>query len=341
MKRIIGQIMNEAEREQTALVLNKVFTLPADGWFHAVPLGNYPGLLRKSDGTTQKVVQVIDEAACDEIVQAFNKDASSENFPGLLVDLEHNADAGTMASDTRAAAWIKGVEKRADGIWCKFELTDLGKGLIGGGVYRYQSPTVDVADAGGSNVRPVRIAKSTLTNTPNFRRGLRPLANKETSPDAAGQQKETNNMDMKAMLLKLLAAMGQEVPAEASDEVIGQACEKCMTDVQNKKTGEEADAYIAANADKIANKDAFKQAFILNKEAAKMLVSAVVLPVKETPGQTLNKGGLKTPTPPAAGQVDNKATERHALIADVSLKHGLSGDAAVAKAKELKPDLFT
>lgn len=339
MKRIIGQVLNEAEREQAALVLNKVFTLPEDGWFHAVPLGRYPGLLRKPDGTAQQVVQVIDDATCDEIVQAFNKDAGGENFPGLLVDLEHNADAGTMASDTRAAAWIKGVEKRADGIWCKFELTDLGKGLIGGGVYRYQSPTLDVADAGGSDVRPVRIAKSTLTNTPNFRRGLRPLANKETSPDAAGQQKEKTNMDMKAMLLKLLAAMGQEVPADASDEVIGQAHEKCMTEIANKKTGEEADAYIAKNEAKIANKDAFKKAYILNKEAAMTMVDAVVLHAPEAPGQTLNKGDLNTPPPPALDKSDN-AEERKNFIGEVANKYGLTGGAAVARAQQLKPELW-
>ncbi len=338
MKKIIGIILNEAA--QASLVLNKVFELPSDGWFHAVPLGNYPGLLRKPDGTAQQVVQVIDAAACDEIVQAFNKDAELPNFPGLLVDLEHRADAGTMDSDTRAAAWIKDVEKRADGIWCKFELTELGRQLIGGGVYRYQSPTVDVADAGGANVRPVRIAKSTLTNTPNFRRGLRPLANKETSPDAAGQQKEKTNMDMKAMLLKLLAAQGQEVPADASDEVIGQAAEKCLTEIANKAATAEAEAYAEKNKDKIANKDQFVKAYVLNKDAAMLLVEAVVLPAPQTQGQTLNKADTKTPAASAAGQVDNKAPERHALIAKVSVEHGLSGERAVAKAKELKPELF-
>lgn len=343
MKKIVGIVLNRAEAEQASLVCNKSFALTSDGWFHAVPLGEYPGLLRKPDGTVQQVVQVIDAAACEEIVQAFNKEAGVMSFPGLLVDLEHQADTGAMLSDTKAAAWIKDVEKRADGIWCKFELTKLGKELIEGGVYRYQSPTLDVVALDGDRVQPVRIAKSTLTNTPNFRRGLRPLTNKEQGPDAAGQPKEKTNMDYKAMLLKLLAANGQEVPAEASDESIGQMCDKCMTEIANKAKTAEAEAYAEANKGKIANKTTFVAAYLKNPDAAKMMVDAVVLPATPAaPGVTLNKSGTQpaTPAAPVAGQVDNKAHERHALIAKVSVEHGLSGDAAVAKAKEIKPDLF-
>lgn len=327
---------------EAALVLNKAFDVAADGWFHTVPMGEFQGLLRKADGTRQPVTQVCDKTAMENIVLNFRQDAAGERFSGLLVDREHAADSGRMDSDTRAAAWIKDVEIRADGIWCKFELTELGGGLINGGIYRFQSPTLDVQDIGGGRVRPFRIAKSTLTNTPNFR-GLRPLANKETTaPGAAGQQKETD-MDLKAMLLKLLAAMGQQVPADASDEAIGEMCEKCAADYTANKAamaaaekakadaakGAEADAVIAANEGKIANKAEFRALFIANPEVAKQLMGTI------TAGTTLNKGEAPVPQIPT----DNKA-ERDAYVAEVSRKYGLTGSAAVSRAQELNPSLW-
>ena len=329
---IIGCVLND--EAQAALVLNKVFVLPADGWFHTVPLGEFPGSLRKPDGSAEQVLQVINKDSLDAIIEAFRTDAVA-GFPGLLVDLEHNSDSGRMDSDTRAAAWIKDVEARADGIWCKFELTDLGRELIGGGVYRFQSPTLDVAALDAGRVQPVRLAKSTLTNTPNFRRGLRPLANKETSADAAVQQKEANTMEPKAMLLKLLAALGKEVPADANDETLGQMCDKAIADMSAEKTGKEADTFIAENEGKIANKESFRAAFILNPEAAKQIVAAIKVPKAE--GVTLNKG--EAPVPPVAGSVDNKA-DRDAFVSETATKFKLTGGAAVAKAQLLKPELW-
>ena len=80
------------------LILNRNFELPENGWYQLAPLGEFPH-------AAAGITQVIDEAACRQMVSAFEtvKNASG-NFPGLLIDFDHfSLDA---AKHSEAAGWI-------------------------------------------------------------------------------------------------------------------------------------------------------------------------------------------------------------------------------------------
>lgn len=60
------------------------FQLPADGLFHLAPCGRFPH-------AQAGVVQVIDPAACAAITAAFDRDAQSPGFAGVLVDFDRSS----------------------------------------------------------------------------------------------------------------------------------------------------------------------------------------------------------------------------------------------------------
>ena len=83
------------------LILNRNFELPADGWYHIAPLGEFPH-------AAAGVVQVIDPDACRAIVNAFRDQAAQPNFPGLLIDFDHFSLDRQKPSE--AAGWICDVQ---------------------------------------------------------------------------------------------------------------------------------------------------------------------------------------------------------------------------------------
>ena len=85
------------------LILNRNFELPADGWYHIAPLGEFPH-------AAAGVVQVIDADACRAIVNAFRDQAAKPNFPGLLIDFDHFSLDRQKPSE--AAGWISDVQFR-------------------------------------------------------------------------------------------------------------------------------------------------------------------------------------------------------------------------------------
>ena len=65
------------------LILNReTFQMPEDGWYQIAPLGEFP---HRPSG----VVQVVDQAACDAMANAFRQAAGEPNFAGLLIDFDH------------------------------------------------------------------------------------------------------------------------------------------------------------------------------------------------------------------------------------------------------------
>jgi len=80
------------------LILNRNFELPEDGWYQLAPLGEFPH-------AAAGITQIIDEAACRQMVSTFETvKNSSGNFPGLLIDFDHfSLDA---AKHSEAAGWI-------------------------------------------------------------------------------------------------------------------------------------------------------------------------------------------------------------------------------------------
>lgn len=157
-------------------IMNRVFAEPADGKVQVMPFGEYDG--RLTDGT--KIVQVFDRQAAINIAASLEseKAKAGNNWPGVLVDLEHRSlDAD---GDTTAAAWLTSVESRPDGLYGELQLTTLGKPLVEGGQYRTLSPVFAMEYIGGSQdklprMRPVELQSIGLTNKPNLK-GMIPLS---------------------------------------------------------------------------------------------------------------------------------------------------------------------
>ena len=143
------------------------FVMPADGWFHLVPVGEF--------AHDSGVMQVVDQAAIASLANRF--------VPSALVDFDHFSYDPERSSE--AAAWVDAVEARADGLWGKLRLTDVGEPALTNGRYRFLSPVWLPSDVeslgsgpdGRTRVRPLRLDTVGLTNNPNMR-GMVPLTNR-------------------------------------------------------------------------------------------------------------------------------------------------------------------
>src|ERR1035437_4285934 len=89
------------------LILNREFQMAADGWYQIAPLGEFPH-------AQAGVVQVVDQAACEAMVNAFRQAAGAEHFAGLLVDFDHFSLDGEKRSE--AAGWITALEARGQSL---------------------------------------------------------------------------------------------------------------------------------------------------------------------------------------------------------------------------------
>lgn len=182
-------------------LFNREGQLPADGWFHLVPRGEYPNTT--DDG--RKVMQVLDDTAFDAMLKNF--------APKLLIDQEHfSHDTG---KSSEAFGWVAELQKRADGVWGRVEWTDLGEQAIKNRRYRFISPTwTRLQKLDADRLRPLHILDAGLTNQPNLR-GMVPLSNRagETTPDGQHQQ-DKKNPSMKSIATKL------GLSADASEESV-------------------------------------------------------------------------------------------------------------------------
>lgn len=100
---------------------------------------------------------IITENYCKALVENWEKKVLREQQPFL--DTEH--DRG------KSNGWIKEMEARPDGLYIKWDFTELGRKNIGEGLYRYYSADIDlVIDIDtGEEIYPVLIAVA-LCNTP-------------------------------------------------------------------------------------------------------------------------------------------------------------------------------
>jgi phage I-like protein len=156
-------------------ILNRDFQHPADGWYQIEARGDHPN-------QRAGVVQIIDDQACDAIVNRFNSEAAQPGFAGMLIDHEHfkhDADKETIAY-----GWLGKLENRSDGIYGQIRWTETGKKAVDGGDYRFFSTEYDPSDLTvlnrGQNpqrVRPMRLDGLTLTNA-NNNKGQKPITNR-------------------------------------------------------------------------------------------------------------------------------------------------------------------
>jgi phage I-like protein len=132
------------------------------------------------------VVQLIDAEAVAAMV------AAEDKARPVLVDLDHYSD---LTPDQRkaiddvgvlfpseAAAWVRDLEARPDGLWGEMDRTDLGDDVLSSGRYRYLSPVFKTSDCQAVErgvLRPRRLYKIALTNLPNIGSSLA-LANRDS-----------------------------------------------------------------------------------------------------------------------------------------------------------------
>lgn len=327
-----------------------------DGWYQLAPIGDAPGIIE--DGQDRKhVTQALNRATLSAVVKAFAEK--------LLVDFEHRS---TMPDgDTAAAGWISNVQMRDDGLWGQFVWTDSGEAAVANQRYRYLSPvfTVELSNDGKTAV-PVALQSVGLTNRPNLK-GLRPLSNKDTEATAAASNSaasggEKGSMDYKAMILTILG-----LPAEADDAAIQAALDakaakteddkKTAGEVMNRATAaeaevvtlkaklldNEADVFIAANADKISDTAKAKALYVANKDA--FLASLSLFrsqPVQAAvPGKVvINKAEMKTPVNADGKTGDEVAAAQKSAVDAIAVKNKCSMAQAYAIAATNHPELF-
>lgn len=151
------------------------FAMPADGWYNIAIAGEFP----HSTG----YVQVLDGDAFKAIVEDIHTQQGKPNWPGILVDFDH--DSLDPARPSTAAGWLTDIEERPDGLWAQIRWSDTGQKALEGGSFRFVSPVWmvdDCEDLGDKRLRPKRLMNCAITNCPNIK-GMIPLTNRTDAGD--------------------------------------------------------------------------------------------------------------------------------------------------------------
>jgi hypothetical protein len=258
--------------------------------------------------------------AFDALVAKWEEDGK----PEILVDFDH---ASEMGGATEAAAWATALRSDDDGLHATFRMTDKGAEALSATRYRYLSPAWYVDEEG----HPTELSTIALTNRPNLpvprllnRKpdaapvpaqnadgGAAPLpdpasAEPDSTPDEG--QPETNE---KIQMDKLREMLG--LAAEATDEEVLAAVdalrserdalrsEKEQMEAAAKEAAldAEAETFVAEQGDKVADKEACKNAYKRDPEGTRALFNAIRIPapapVDGTPARVVNVNAAKTP----------------------------------------------
>jgi len=283
------------------------FALPVDGWYHLAPRGEFPGW----DEIAQKpVTQVLDDDSFSAIIAAFKKQASAENFAGLLIDYDHFSEDPDKSSE--ASGWITELQARDDGLWFRVRWSNIGESNLKSGCYRFISPVFDGGYIDPSHTRPLRLLGAGLTNDPNFKT-LRPLSNR-----AKGQQKPQRKETTMNKLLELLG-LAPEASEDSAIAKVKELLEKIagMAKLENRATTAEsalktlkdsqlksdADDFCDTNKARIKNRDAVHAQFIKDPDGTKALFAGLE---EGSPHTTLHNRVKKQPgkDEPATAQIN-------------------------------------
>jgi phage I-like protein len=273
-----------------ALILNRDFQHPSDGWYMIEPLGETPN-------PDHKLVQVIDAAAAGSITNRFNSEADKPGFAGMLVDHEHFKH--DIEKETIAYGWLMRLENRADGIYGQVRWTTTGKAAVDGGDYRFFSTEYDSSDLKILNsgnvkrIRPLRLDGLTLTNnprskSPNGMPRARPITNRNdgndfrpgTVPAADEPTKQGQHMKSVCTRLGLSADASEDAVLAEVNKLFNRvdASEKEATPLKNRiadlekenktmltnRVESDLEAYKDCYEEK--DKDAVKADLILNRD---------------------------------------------------------------------------
>ena len=317
--------------------------------FHTVPApGRYPSKITMADGSEKRATVVIDDAAFDRILASFQAQAADPAFAGLLVDREHLSEL--PAGDSTAAAWVKTMHRRPDGLWTGWELTDLGNSLIPTKRFKFRSPVFDLEPIQGKpgEWRPVRLVSVALTNVPHFKT-LAASLNRESGPDGSPDADPEGEAHMD-LISRIRARIGK--PDAQDDEVFAvldaaltagetaiqevpklQARAKALEDAERERQAED---FVKQHGDKVADAAKLKARFIADPEGTRETIALLKPQAPAAPVRLLGRDG-ETP------QRDN-ALERSAArlkaVQQVQAKHRCSAARAWEMAQRDNPDLF-
>jgi len=313
-----------ANSAPVALIANRDFKVPADGWMQLFAFGEVPGPIENADGSSANVVQVIDKPAADAVLAAFRGEAAKPNFGGVLVDIDHfSLDP---AKESRAAMWIDELQPRDDGVWFKGRITNTGRSLIEGGDYRFISPVLEFPRRiyrDGDRVRPIGLHSAGLTNDPRIKGG-QPLSNRQT---AATAERSEIQPTMKTVLKELgLADDASEQSAVAAIQTIKNRATKAEGEVVTLKA--ENTELLTAQVDSdlkefeavIANRDDVKAQLLANRRGTLLILRGLKKPAeaKPDPAKITNRAASTTPagTPSAEETASAKEQARGQKIAN-------------------------
>lgn len=146
---------------------------------------------------------LVDDTAIQELLAN-----AAQRQNDLVVDYEHQT---LLNVEAPAAAWIKRLFAKPDGVWAEVEWTPRAAEYLRNREYRYLSPVVGVRK---SDKRAVFLHSAALTNTPAID-GMVPIMNKHD-----GKEDDDAMDELRKKLIELLG-----LKADADDEAITQAVE--------------------------------------------------------------------------------------------------------------------
>ncbi|MBI5693658.1 MAG: hypothetical protein HZC55_26575 [Verrucomicrobia bacterium] len=308
-----------------ALVANRDFRVPDDGWMHLFAFGEVPGPIENPDGSLAEVVQVIDRPAAETVLSGFRSLASQPNFGGVLVDIDHfSLDP---EKESRAAMWIDDLQVRDDGVWFRSRITNTGRSLIEGGDYRFISPVLEFPRRTyrtGERVRPVGLHSAGLTNDPRIKGGA-PLSNRNSGDAGAGNHETEPNMKNVNKELGL----AEDAPETSSVAEIQKIKNRAATaETERDALKRERDGLLAAQVDAdlekyaavIANRDAVKAQLLANRAGTLAILEGLKQPEapKADPTRITNRGAAAAPAGTPGREAADAAREaaRGARIAN-------------------------
>jgi|GEM_PF-2055368 hypothetical protein len=328
----------------------------ADGWFHLAPRGDFAGVL--CNGAEERAItQRFDETAMQSIVANFHAPT--------LVDFEHRSML--PEGDTSAAAWIRALQIRKDGLWGQLELSGLGRSAIENKNYRHLSPAFDVEEIPGENamVRPITLLSAGLTNRHNLKT-LQPLTNSAAgnmpalpgrdgvSPSASQTQADQARKEavMKEIAIALglpetsglpevLAAIAEMKKTCDAAQTAGTAANARIVELEGAVLNKEADDFVAANSAKIKDPAAVKTQFVANKAATIALFASLAdqpAPVPAPAATVHNRAAAKTPE--AGAVVLDQAAAQRAAVTVIRNREKCNHKTAWNIARVEKPELF-
>lgn len=174
--------------------------------------------------------QVVDREAADRMVSAFNSISGRlKNFFRGLPGYEGHVDDPEWAKQhpgvsAESVLRIKELEARDDGLYGRVVWNEKGRKLVGGDApaYAFHSPRwgmLPIVHNGKKAFRPVQLFSIGLTNQPNIEDNA--IGLNEADGDRISEP-------MKSHLIKLLAALGKTVAADATEEQVTAAINEAL-----------------------------------------------------------------------------------------------------------------